>query len=141
MSTSEVHAAVQALYGQNAEQQKAANAFLVQFASTPAAWETALALLGVADPAVQYFGANMLYGKCKSDWATLPEAHRGAFSEAVGAPVAARGRPGFEPRRAPPPGDGRRRPARARRMRQRSWTARSRSPAARRPARPRDSPA
>ena len=84
MSTSEVHAAIQALYGQNAEQQKAANAFLVQFASTPAAWETALALLGVADPAVQYFGANMLYGKCKSDWATLPEAHRGAFSEAVG---------------------------------------------------------
>ena len=42
------------------------------------------ALLGVADPAVQYFGANMLYGKCKSDWGTLPEAHRGAFSEAVG---------------------------------------------------------
>ena len=84
MSTSEVHAAIQALYGQNAEQQKAANAFLVQFASTPAAWETALALLSVADPAVQYFGANMLYGKCKSDWATLPEAHRGAFSEAVG---------------------------------------------------------
>ena len=85
MSTSEVHAAIQALYGQNAEQQKAANAFLVQFASTPAAWETALALLGVADPAVQYFGANMLYGKCKSDWATLPEAHREQFSEAVGA--------------------------------------------------------
>jgi len=84
MSTSEVHAAIQALYGQNAERQKAANAFLVQFASTPAAWETALALLGVADPAVQYFGANMLYGKCKSDWGTLPEAHRGAFSEAVG---------------------------------------------------------
>ena len=84
MSTSEVHAAIQALYGQNAEQQKAANAFLVQFASTPAAWETALALLSVADPAVQYFGAIMLYGKCKSDWATLPEAHRGAFSEAVG---------------------------------------------------------
>ena len=55
----------------------------MQFASTPAAWETALALL--ASPiAVQYFGANMLYGKCKSDWATLPEAHRGAFSEAVG---------------------------------------------------------
>ena len=47
MSTSEVHAAIQALYGQNAERQKAANAFLVQFASTPAAWETALALLGV----------------------------------------------------------------------------------------------
>ena len=84
MSTSEVHAAIQALYGQNAEQQKAANAFLVQFASTPAAWETALALLGVADPAVQYFGANMLYGKCKSDWATLPSAHRAQFSEAVG---------------------------------------------------------
>ena len=84
MSTSEVHAAIQALYGQNAEQQKAANAFLVQFASTPAAWETALALLGVADPAVQYFGANMLYGKCKSDWATLPEAHRAQFCEAVG---------------------------------------------------------
>ena len=143
MSTSEVHAAIQALYGQNAEQQKAANAFLVQFVSTPAAWETALALLSVADPAVQYFGANMLYGKCKSDWATLPEAHRGAFSEAVGTHLS---------RLAGAPGSSlaARRlclvmaaaaTARARRMRRRSWTARSRSPAARRPARPRDSPA
>ena len=62
MSTSEVHAAIQALYGQNAERQKAANAFLVQFASTPAAWETALALLGVADPAVQDRGRRVAHG-------------------------------------------------------------------------------
>ena len=79
MSTSEVHAAIQALYGQNAEQQKAANAFLVQFATTPGAWECGLSLLQMPDPSVQYFGANMLYGKCKSDWATLPESHRGQF--------------------------------------------------------------
>ena len=84
MSTSEVHAAIQALYGQNAEQQKAANAFLVQFATTPGAWECGLSLLQMPDPSVQYFGANMLYGKCKSDWATLPESHRGQFVDAVG---------------------------------------------------------
>ncbi len=85
MSTQEVHSAIQSLYGQNGgAAQQAANQFLVQFASTDGAWEVALGLLGVNDPAVQYFGANMLYGKIRSDWSTLPEPHQGPFMDAMG---------------------------------------------------------
>lgn len=88
-SVQEVHAAIQALYGQNAAQQKQANEFLVRFAATPQAWEVSLQLVAVNDSAVCYFGANMLYGKCKSDWATLPEAHRAQFVGAVSAQLQA----------------------------------------------------
>ena len=61
----QVRAAIGALYGADAARQKEANEFLVQHASTDAAWSTSLAL--VADdpanpPDVQYFGANMMYG-------------------------------------------------------------------------------
>ena len=61
-SVQEVHAAIQALYGQNAAQQKQANEFLVRFAATPQAWEVSLQLVAVNDSAVCYFGANMLHG-------------------------------------------------------------------------------
>ena len=82
----QVRAAIGALYGADAARQKEANEFLVQHASTDAAWSTSLAL--VADdpanpPDVQYFGANMMYGKVKGDWGKLPEAHRGPFVQAV----------------------------------------------------------
>lgn len=82
-STAQVHAAISALYGSDASQQKSANDFLVAFAATGQAWETSLQLVGTSDPSVQYFGANMLYGKVKSDWSTLPEAHRAEFVSAV----------------------------------------------------------
>jgi hypothetical protein len=72
-TTAQVHAAISALYGQNPAQQKEANDFLVAFANTPGAWEVSLQLVGAAEPSVQYFGANMLYGKVKSDWSGLPE--------------------------------------------------------------------
>ena len=88
-SVQEVHAAIQALYGQNAAQQKQANEFLVRFAATPQAWEVSLQLVAVNDSAVCYFGANMLHGKCKSDWTTLPEAHRAQFVGAVSAQLQA----------------------------------------------------
>ena len=82
-TTEQVHAAISALYGQNAAQQKEANDFLVAFASTTQAWEVSLQLVAAQDPSVQYFGANMLYGKVKSDWTGLPEAHRPQFVAAV----------------------------------------------------------
>ena len=82
----QVRAAIGALYGADVARQKEANEFLVQHASTDAAWSTSLAL--VADdpsnpPDVQYFGANMMYGKVKGDWGKLPEPHRGPFVQAV----------------------------------------------------------
>ena len=63
-----MHAAISALYGQHAAQQKEANDFLVTFAATQDAWEVSLSLVSAPEPSVQYFGANMLYGKVKSDW-------------------------------------------------------------------------
>ena len=70
-AVAQVRAAIGALYGADVARQKEANEFLVQHASTDAAWSTSLAL--VADdpsnpPDVQYFGANMMYGKVKGDW-------------------------------------------------------------------------
>ena len=81
-AVAQVRAAIGALYGADVARQKEANEFLVQHASTDAAWSTSLAL--VADdpsnpPDVQYFGANMMYGKVKGDWGKLPEPHRGPF--------------------------------------------------------------
>ena len=83
----QVRAAIGALYGADAARQKEANEFLVQHASTDAAWSTSLAL--VADdpanpPDVQYFGANMMYGKVKGDWGKLPEAHRNFLVDLIG---------------------------------------------------------
>ncbi len=85
-AVAQVRAAIGALYGADVARQKEANEFLVQHASTDAAWSTSLAL--VADdpsnpPDVQYFGANMMYGKVKGDWGKLPEPHRGPFVQAV----------------------------------------------------------
>ena len=54
----EVHAAIQALYGQNAAQQKQANEFLVRFAATPQAWEVSLQLVAVNDSAVLLRGQH-----------------------------------------------------------------------------------
>ena len=48
-----MHAAINALYGSNPQQQKEANDFLVQFSSTNQAWEAALSLLGTGDPQVR----------------------------------------------------------------------------------------
>ena len=47
-TTQQVHAAISALYGSNPAQQKEANDFLVAFASTAAAWEVSLQLVGTA---------------------------------------------------------------------------------------------
>ena len=81
-SSASVHAAIQALYGTDSARRREANDFLVAHAATPAAWETALHLLASADASVCYFGANLLHGKCKADFASLPPAHRGAFLDA-----------------------------------------------------------
>jgi hypothetical protein len=81
-SSASVHAAIQALYGSDSARRREANDFLVAHAATPAAWETALHLLASADASVCYFGANLLHGKCKADFASLPPAHRGAFLDA-----------------------------------------------------------
>ena len=71
-AVAQVRAAIGALYGADVARQKEANEFLVQHVSTDAAWSTSLAL--VADdpsnpPDVQYFGANMMYGKVKGEHA------------------------------------------------------------------------
>ena len=50
-----------------------ANAWLMQFAASPAAWQAARALLAEADEQVQYFGANLLFMKVRSEWHSLPE--------------------------------------------------------------------
>ena len=81
-SSASVHAAIQALYGSDSARRREANDFLVAHAATPAAWETALHLLASADASVCYFGANLLHGKCKAEFASLPPAHRGAFLDA-----------------------------------------------------------
>ena len=50
-----------------------ANAWLMTFAASPAAWEAARTLLTEADEQVQYFGANLLFMKVRSEWHGLPE--------------------------------------------------------------------
>ena len=76
MAAAQVHAAIAALYGADPVAQKNANDFLVAFALTNDAWEVSIALTRSDDPSVQYFGANMLHGKVKSDFASLPATHR-----------------------------------------------------------------
>jgi hypothetical protein len=85
MAAAQVHAAIAALYGADPVAQKNANDFLVAFALTNDAWEVSIALTRSDDPSVQYFGANMLHGKVKSDFASLPATHRASFATAVAA--------------------------------------------------------
>ena len=75
---SEVQNAVLALYGgqgASAEQQRAANTYLQDFAQAPAAWNISLALLekltGPGASSVQFFAANMLYTKVRREWAAM----------------------------------------------------------------------
>lgn len=64
--------AVAALYGTNAAARAEANSWLVALAASPRAWAAAAVLLAHAQAEVRHFGANMLLGKCRTDWAGLP---------------------------------------------------------------------
>ena len=71
--------AVFALYEPTSTEQvrSEANAWLMSFVASPAAWEAARALLSEADEKVQYFGANMLFMKVRAEWHGLPEDAKG----------------------------------------------------------------
>ncbi|TYZ58075.1 hypothetical protein PybrP1_010647 [[Pythium] brassicae (nom. inval.)] len=80
--------AIRALYGmEGAERQREANAFLVTFADSEAAWGVGVELLVDATrdlpPEVLFFAANMLHAKARRGWAKLPVESRAATAAAV----------------------------------------------------------
>ncbi len=63
----------------------AANHWLNEFSSTPAAWEAALAVLEPGLPTeVQFFAANLLLTKTKSDWGKLSQDQRNTLALTTG---------------------------------------------------------
>ena len=73
----DVRAAVEALYRAPDQASRAqANQWLMDFVKTPAAWEASRELLADAAEDVQYFGANMLFMKVRSEWHAMPEASK-----------------------------------------------------------------
>ena len=75
--------AILALYGADDKARVEANAWLMAFAASPAAWEAARGLL--ADPAeqVQYFGANLIFMKVRAEWHSMPDENKHAIYTVV----------------------------------------------------------
>eukprot|EP00966_Prymnesium_polylepis_P322413 7378668-Prymnesium_polylepis.1 len=74
MDAGPLKSAVYALYRSTSETERAeANTWLMAFAATPDAWEAAHALLSEHEQDVQYFGANLLFMKVRSEWHGLGE--------------------------------------------------------------------
>ena len=71
-STAQAHAACTALYSNpDPAQRTAANAWLMQFAATDAAWSAAFELMatsGGGASEIRFWAANMLYSKVQKDW-------------------------------------------------------------------------
>jgi hypothetical protein len=81
----EFRQAVQALYGSDPVAQQQANVWLYAFSSTPAAWEAGLAMLEPGLPSWgQFFSANLLLNKTRTEWSKLQAEHRAQLTAAVG---------------------------------------------------------
>uniref|UniRef100_A0A7S1XNF3 Importin N-terminal domain-containing protein n=1 Tax=Phaeomonas parva TaxID=124430 RepID=A0A7S1XNF3_9STRA len=81
MSAAEVDAAITAMMAGNGE----ANAYLMAFAETDAAWGVALELLGAggSSPTCQFYAANMLHAKVSRHWRSLAPPQRGELCAAL----------------------------------------------------------
>ena len=103
-------AACVALYSpMSTEQQRAeANRWLMTFTATQAAWEAARALLAEPEEDVQYFGANVLFMKVRSEWHGLADDAKASIYSVVRGLVSQLGVP---PPNAPPGTWGSARPA------------------------------
>ena len=66
-------AAVRALYGADPSAQAQANAWLLSFAGTAAAWDVGRQLYLEPEEEVQYFGANLLFTKVRGEWHGLAD--------------------------------------------------------------------
>ncbi|KAJ0408993.1 hypothetical protein P43SY_002872 [Pythium insidiosum] len=85
-----VRGAIDALYGsEGAARQREANAFLVEFASTEAAWRVGLGLLCddtiTPPPTVEtlFFAANMIHTKARREWTKLSPAERDSLTQMI----------------------------------------------------------
>lgn len=76
--------------GSNEKQRAEANSWLMAYAATGDAWEGAHSLLIDPDEQVQYFGANLLFMKVRSEWHSQPDATKTAIYGAVRHVLAAR---------------------------------------------------
>lgn len=70
-SVSGVPHAIKALYGHDAAQRQAANAWLTDFAASPQAWDCVHLLEGGVDAEVQFFSTNILLSKVRQGWHKL----------------------------------------------------------------------
>ncbi|GLE07379.1 hypothetical protein PINS_up017541 [Pythium insidiosum] len=85
-----VRGAIDALYGsEGAARQREANAFLVEFAATEAAWRVGVGLLcddTISPPAsleTLFFAANMLHTKSRREWMTLSPDERDYLTQMI----------------------------------------------------------
>ena len=76
--------AVYALYHATSEGARGeANKWLMEFSATPAAWEASRSLLAEPEQEVQYFGANLLFIKVRSEWHGMDEGAKASVYEGV----------------------------------------------------------
>ena len=77
--------AIEALYavGSSEQARNEANAWLMRFAASPNAWEAARLLLDDSVAEVQYFGANLLFTKVRSEWHTLPDTMKASIYQGL----------------------------------------------------------
>ena len=64
--------AIKALYGHDAAQRQAANAWLTSFAASSQAWDCVQLLEPGIDAEVQFFSTNILLSKVRQGWHKLP---------------------------------------------------------------------
>ena len=83
-------AAVGALYGTSERERSEANTFLMAYAASSEAWSGAHQLLLEPDEQAQYFGANLLFIKVRSEWHALPDDAKSSLYASVRQAIAQR---------------------------------------------------
>ena len=90
----QVQAAVAALYGSNDAERRAADAWLIDFRTSPLAWPLAWLLVSSspADPSLQYHGASILHYKIATSWHELQPDEQASLKDGLlGAIISAAG--------------------------------------------------
>lgn len=70
-SIAAAQSAIQALYGSDSGQRRAANVWLTEYASSEQAWECLQLLQGDLAPEVQFFSVNLILNKVRHAWRQL----------------------------------------------------------------------
>lgn len=76
--------AVYALYHASNERERSdANKWLMAFSASPEAWEASRALLAEPEQEMQYFGANLLFIKVRTEWHGMDDAAKASVYDGV----------------------------------------------------------